>query len=98
MTTQPAGTDQATGPTGLGPDHGYGPDIHHVLLTEQQIKDKIAALAADVARDYAGREVLLVSVQRCASTSRIECATASKRSRAVATLGSITRSKTKCRS
>ena len=62
MTSQPAGTEQATGTAGLGPDHGYGPDIHHVLLTEQQIKDKIAGLAADVARDYAGREVLLVGV------------------------------------
>jgi hypoxanthine phosphoribosyltransferase len=45
-----------------GNDHGYGPDIHHVLLTEQEIQDKIAELAAEVARDYAGREVLLVGV------------------------------------
>jgi hypoxanthine phosphoribosyltransferase len=49
-------------PGGLGPDHGYGPDIHHVLLSEQQIQEKITELAAEVARDYAGREVLLVGV------------------------------------
>nr|WP_318014279.1 hypoxanthine phosphoribosyltransferase [Geodermatophilus sp. YIM 151500] len=49
-------------PGALGPDHGYGPDIDHVLLTEQQIQDKIRELAATIATDYAGREVLLVGV------------------------------------
>jgi hypoxanthine phosphoribosyltransferase len=49
-----------TGP--LGNDHGYGPDIDHVLLSQEQIQEKIAELAADVARDYAGKEVLLVGV------------------------------------
>ena len=51
---------QATGP--LGPDHGYGPDIDHVLLSEEQIQGKITELAAQIAVDYAGREVLLVGV------------------------------------
>jgi hypoxanthine phosphoribosyltransferase len=51
---------QAAGP--LGPDHGYGPDIDHVLLSEEQIQGKIAELAAQIAVDYAGREVLLVGV------------------------------------
>ena len=46
----------------LGPDHGYGPDIDHVLLSEEQIQGKIAELAAQIAVDYAGREVLLVGV------------------------------------
>jgi hypoxanthine phosphoribosyltransferase len=46
----------------LGPDHGYGPDIDHVLLSEQDIQTKIAELAARVAEDYAGKEVLLVGV------------------------------------
>ena len=46
----------------LGPDHGYGPDIDHVLLSEQQIQDKITELTTQVAQDYAGREVLLVGV------------------------------------
>jgi hypoxanthine phosphoribosyltransferase len=46
----------------LGRDHGYGPDIDHVLLSEEQIQGKIAELAAQIAEDYAGREVLLVGV------------------------------------
>jgi hypoxanthine phosphoribosyltransferase len=50
----------AVGP--LGHDHGYGPDIDHVLLSEADIQAKITELAAQVAVDYAGREVLLVGV------------------------------------
>lgn len=49
-------------PGALGPDHGYGPDIDHVLLTEAQIREKISELAAQVAADYVGREILLVGV------------------------------------
>ena len=52
----------APAPGALGPDHGYGPDIDHVLLSEEQIRDKIGELAARVAADYAGREILLVGV------------------------------------
>jgi hypoxanthine phosphoribosyltransferase len=55
-------TEPATVEGALGPDHGYGPDIDHVLLTEEQIRAKIAELVAEIARDYAGREVLLVGV------------------------------------
>ncbi len=55
-------TEPASTPAGLGPDHGYGPDIDHVLLSEEQIQAKIRELAEQVARDYAGREVLLVGV------------------------------------
>ena len=55
-------SEPAPVPVTLGNDHGYGPDIDHVLLTEQQIQDKIAELAGEIARDYAGREVLLVGV------------------------------------
>ncbi len=55
-------SETASPPAGLGPDHGYGPDIHHVLLSEAQIQEKITELADQVARDYAGREVLLVGV------------------------------------
>ncbi|WP_323368923.1 hypoxanthine phosphoribosyltransferase [Modestobacter roseus] len=46
----------------MGPDHGYGPDIDHVLLSARQIEEKIEELAATIAEDYAGREVLLVGV------------------------------------
>ena len=55
-------TEPASTPAGLGPDHGYGPDIDHVLLTEEQIQAKIGELAEQVAADYAGTEVLLVGV------------------------------------
>jgi hypoxanthine phosphoribosyltransferase len=46
----------------LGPDHGYGPDLDHVLLSREQIQKRIAELAATVADDYAGKEILLVGV------------------------------------
>ena len=55
-------TDTASTPAVLGPDHGYGPDIDHVLLSEEQIRAKIVELATTIATDYAGREVLLVGV------------------------------------
>ena len=55
-------TDPATTPGALGPDHGYGPDIDHVTLGEAEIQEKIGELAAQVATDYAGTEVLLVGV------------------------------------
>ncbi len=37
-------------------------DLHAVLLTEEQIQARAAELAAEIERDYAGREVLLVGV------------------------------------
>ena len=55
-------TEPATTSGALGPDHGYGPDIDHVLLSEEQIQGKIHELAERVAADYAGKEVLLVGV------------------------------------
>jgi hypoxanthine phosphoribosyltransferase len=58
----PANADAEPSSRGFGNDHGYGPDIDHVLLTEEQIQDKIHEMAARVAGDYAGKEVLLVGV------------------------------------
>ena len=55
-------TEPVTTSGALGPDHGYGPDIDHVLLSEEQIQAKIAELADQIATDYAGKEVLLVGV------------------------------------
>jgi len=46
----------------FGDHHGYGPDIDHVLIGEEQIEAKIAELARQVEADYEGREVLLVGV------------------------------------
>ena len=31
-------SESATSTGALGPDHGYGPDIDHVLLSEEQIQ------------------------------------------------------------
>lgn len=37
-------------------------DIEHVLLTETQIQQRLREIAADIDRDYAGRDLLLVGV------------------------------------
>ena len=37
-------------------------DIDHVLVSEQQLKDKIAELGAAISRDYDGHDLLLVSI------------------------------------
>jgi hypoxanthine phosphoribosyltransferase len=42
--------------------HDLHPDIEGVLVSEQQIADKIGELAKQIESDYAGREVLLVGV------------------------------------
>lgn len=39
-------------------------DIDHVLLSEEELKAKIRELGAQISRDYAGKEPLLVSVLR----------------------------------
>ena len=60
-------TEPATSSGALGPDHGYGPDISHVLLSEEQIQGKIGELAAQIATDYAGKELTLIGVLKGAS-------------------------------
>ena len=55
-------TESATTSGALGHDHGYGPDIDHILLTEEQLQQKIVELAGQIGRDYAGKEVLLIGV------------------------------------
>ncbi len=37
-------------------------DLAHVLLTSQQVSDRVADLAAQIDADYAGRELLMVGV------------------------------------
>lgn len=37
-------------------------DIEKVLLTEREIQDRLAEMAADIERDYEGKDVLLVGV------------------------------------
>jgi hypoxanthine phosphoribosyltransferase len=43
------------------PDNVEG-DLAHVLLTEEQISDRIAAIAAEIDEAYRGRDLLLVGV------------------------------------
>jgi hypoxanthine phosphoribosyltransferase len=38
------------------------PEIERVIVSEQEIADKVAALAAEIDADYAGREILVVGV------------------------------------
>ena len=37
-------------------------DLSYVLLTEQQIKDKVEELGAQIAKDYAGKNLMLVGL------------------------------------
>jgi len=39
-----------------------GADLERVLLTEEQLGQRLDAIAAEIDRDYAGREILLVGV------------------------------------
>ena len=45
----------------MQPDNVEG-DLAHVLLTEEQISDRIAAIAAEIDAAYQGRDLLLVGV------------------------------------
>ncbi len=45
----------------MQPDNVEG-DLAHVLLTEEQISDRIAELAAEIDEAYQGRDLLLVGV------------------------------------
>jgi len=44
--------------------HHVEADLTEVLLTEQQIQQRLGELAAQIERDYAGRDLLLVGVLR----------------------------------
>jgi hypoxanthine phosphoribosyltransferase len=43
------------------------PDIESVILTEEQVRERIRELGAEISRDYAGGSVLLVAVLRGAA-------------------------------
>jgi hypoxanthine phosphoribosyltransferase len=43
------------------------PDIESVIVTEEQIRERIAQLGAEISRDYAGERLLLVAVLRGAA-------------------------------
>ena len=39
-------------------------DVKEILFSEEQLKDRVAEIAAQIDRDYAGKELMLVSVLR----------------------------------
>lgn len=51
-------------------------DLQSVLLTEDQILTRVRALAADIGRDYAGRDIVLVGVLGVAATFTVDLARA----------------------
>jgi tRNA(Ile)-lysidine synthase len=56
------GAAQVHGPDSAYDGDAYEGDIESVLLSEEQIRDKLAELARKIDRDYAGLEPLLVGV------------------------------------
>lgn len=54
-------------------------DLESVLLTEDQILARVASLAQELGRDYAGREPLLVGVLAGAATFTVDLARAYQR-------------------
>jgi hypoxanthine phosphoribosyltransferase len=40
------------------------PDIESIIISEEQIRERVAELGRDISRDYAGQSVLLVAVLR----------------------------------
>ena len=51
-------------------------DLESVILTEEQILDRVATLAREVGKDYAGREPLLIGVLGGAATFTVDLARA----------------------
>ncbi|MFC7407072.1 hypoxanthine phosphoribosyltransferase [Georgenia alba] len=45
-------------------DRDMGSDLEKVLLSQEQIEERLTELAAEIDADYAGREILLVGVLR----------------------------------
>ena len=42
--------------------HDMNNDIAKVLISEEQLQDKVAELGAQISRDYVGKDLLLVSI------------------------------------
>ena len=72
-------------------------DLDHVLLSEDQIRDRIGELAAQIEQDYAGKDLLLVGVLKGAIMIMADLARSLRRSSdmdwmAVSSYGSGTKS------
>ena len=53
-----------------------GSDIERVIVTQEQIHNRLAELALQVEKDYEGREVLLIGILKGAAEGRtlVACA------------------------
>ena len=49
------------------PENRYGSDVESVLISEEEIKQRVKALADKVSEDYAGNDLLLVCVLKGAA-------------------------------
>ena len=56
-------------------DHVAG-DLESVLLTEDEIRARVTGLAAEIGKDYAGRDIVLVGVLGGAATFTVDLARA----------------------
>ncbi|MEZ4451477.1 MAG: hypoxanthine phosphoribosyltransferase [Nannocystaceae bacterium] len=61
-TSNPPSDSSSTSSPARGAATGHGGDISRVLLSEAAIQDRIAALGAQIAGDYRGRDLLVVGV------------------------------------
>jgi hypoxanthine phosphoribosyltransferase len=61
-------------------DHAdISPDLESVVATEEQILARLSEMAADIERDYAGRDLVLVGVLGGAATMTVDLARAMSR-------------------
>lgn len=47
--------------------HTLHPDVERILITEEEIRARVHAMGAEITRDYAGRQVVMISVLRGAA-------------------------------
>ncbi len=60
--TERSGRSGASVPTLSAHVQAYEPDIDRVLITSEEIQDKLAEMGERITADYAGRQLLLVGV------------------------------------
>jgi hypoxanthine phosphoribosyltransferase len=60
--TERSGRTEASVPTLSAHVQAYEPDIDRVLITSEEIQDKLAEMGERITADYAGRQLLLVGV------------------------------------
>jgi len=63
----------------VDPEH-ISSELEHVLLTEEQIRDRLSELASQIDHDYAGKDLLLVGVLKGAVMVMADLARALSRS------------------